>query len=186
MYRLSFLFLLTGALLLAGIPTGVQAQKSKAIQPTPPVAQNGPLKGNYFYVVNGLEMSRGQSTASWASYGSTAGDLNGFMFMSLNLNPIGSSSGLVASENIDSQVTGGSWSKLIFVNNVYTGSIYGKVLSGSVTWVNNETANIQLQLTVDNGTLVYAGQVGKGSFNGALTRSGSGQGNVSGSINLTF
>ena len=186
MYRLSFLFLLTGALLIAGIPTGVQAQKSKAIQPTPPVAQNGPLKGNYFYVLNGLELSRGQSTASWASYGNTAGDLNGFMFTSLNLEPLGSSSGSLLSENVDSQVTGGSWSKLIFVNNVYTGSLYGKVVSGSVTWVNNDTANIQLQLTADNGTLIYAGQVAKGSFSGTLSRSGSGQGTVSGSINLSY
>jgi hypothetical protein len=183
---MSFLFLLTAALLLAGIPTGVQAQKSKAIQPTPPIAQNGPLKGNYFYVFNGLELSRGQSTASWSSYGSTAGDLNGFMFMSLNLAPLGSSSGTTVSENVDSQVTGGTWSKLIFVNNVYTGSVYGKVLTGSVTWVNSETANIQLQVTADNGTLIYSGLAGKGSFNGSLTRSGSGQGTVSGSINLTY
>lgn len=183
MQRVKFLALAAILVLVAGAFFSSQAQKKMTNHRMPPVAPvDGILSGTYASSVNATEISAGSpggfsEVFGWTCYGPTKGDLSGFIFLSMNYgaaNPLGGSG---ADPNIlppsSSEVSGGSWSKLIFVNGVYMGSISGRILGGVISWEKGgQTAAIELKLTSDKGTNAYIGSVGMGSFEGTMDRTG--------------
>jgi hypothetical protein len=126
--------------------------------------------------VGNTEYSLGQ-TYGWTSYGTTNGDLSGYIFLSVNYTLPGGGPprepGTARPQPIfgASQVTGGSWSKLIFNGDKYVGSVSGRIVGGEIAWGTSELkATIRLELATDNGTDAFAGNVGKGLFEGTLDR----------------
>lgn len=180
------------AVFLGGSVFGVEAQKkslqNKAVRLSvarpQPVLTVAPLPittltGIYNVSVDSVELSRGTidlasgTTYGWTWSGKTDGDLSGFMFVSLNYaapeTPMEVGADTTAGT---SKITGGSWSKLIFSNGQYLGSVSGEIHSGDLTW--NDKAqnwNVNLQLTSDRGTDAFVGSRGKGSFAGTLDQS---------------
>lgn len=83
-------------------------------------------------------------------------------------------------------VTGGTWSMVILQNNVYAGTVYGKVMSGSVFVSSNNNGDpiqlMQVNLQATGGLGVFEGKEIKnfsGSFIGTTDlRSSSAEGNV--------
>lgn len=138
------------------------------------------LSGTYNVEVNANQLSTGDvefttgTTYGWTSYGTTEGDLSGYLFVSMNYSsptaaPADGEVGEMASG--ESEITGGSWSKLIFVDGQYTGSVYGKIASGKMVWNGDLTASISLELISNDGTGIYAGSIGSGTFNGIWDQS---------------
>lgn len=141
------------------------------------------LSGSYSMKVNAKELSAGITeyslgqTYGWTSYGTTNGDLSGYIFLSVNYTLAGGGPpldpGTARPQPIfgASQVTGGSWSKLIFNGDKYVGSVSGRIVGGEIAWGTSELkATIRLELATDNGTDAFAGNVGKGLFEGTLDR----------------
>ena len=160
----------------------------------PPLPIITPLSGTYNLKVEADEISVGDidfpigSTYGWTWSGKTSGDLSGFMFVSLNYSsPMTSPSELATFTTGDtSKVLGGSWSKLIFINGQYAGSVSGKIVGGELVW-NEKTSNasISLQLSAEQGTASFVGCTGKGTFEGTLTR-GWMAANVVGGLTLEY
>jgi len=159
----------------------------------PPVV--GILSGTYKVAVNANELSTGDidyttgATYGWTCYGTTEGDLSGFMFVSMDYAspqpPSGSEIGEVVGGT--SKVIGGSWSKLIFIKGQYVGSVYGRIVDGELVWNigKGDLTAISLQLTADEGTGSYAGSTGSGTFEGILDQS-SKVPSVSGTLILNY
>jgi hypothetical protein len=202
--------LAVAAMLLTGIVANVAAQQIKkapvrsngAVIIVPPPLPVGTLSGDYSSKVNAIELSLGDTqyavgqTFGWTSYGTTSGDLNGYMFMSMNYTvPPGlvrpqlqSESAIAPPQPVyqTSKVTGGSWSKLIFVKGKYVGSVYGRIVDGDLTWdLSDSIATMQLVLVADNGTAAFLGNKGKGTFQGTFDRA-TGAGNIFGELTLSF
>jgi hypothetical protein len=201
--------LAAAAMLLTGIVANVSAQQMKkapvrangAVTIVPPLPV-GTLSGDYSSIVNAIELSLGDTqyavgqTFGWTSYGTTSGDLNGYLFMSMNYTvPTGLARPQLQSESViappqpfyqTSKVTGGSWSKLIFVKGKYVGSVYGRIVDGDLTWdSSNSIATMKLVLVADNGTATFLGNKGKGFFQGTFDRA-TGAGNILGELTLSF
>jgi hypothetical protein len=180
MSSIKFATLATIAILLGG---GVFATASAQKVKVGPIPLIEPLNGTYAMKVNANELSSGdseyamQETYGWTCYGKTNGDLSGFMFISMNY---------TVPEKSDSRVTGGSWSKLIFINGQYVGSVYGKIVGGTIVWSDADlTAKMSLELSADDGTGAYLGSIGKGRFDGMLDRTGK-TGTISGALTLSY
>lgn len=186
MYKIKSLALVALAIFLSGVFVSAAAQKGFGPAPVdPPVLET--LNGAYTVAVNATELSRGDvafgtgETYGWTCYGSTEGDLSGFMFVSMNY-----SSPAEVGFGSPNTVIGGSWSKLIFIKGEYAGSIYGKIVGGEVVWDGRGgTATISLQLTGDDGTGMFAGNIGSGTFEGGLNRTTS-PASVSGILTLKY
>jgi hypothetical protein len=175
MYKIKFLTLVALAILFGGVSISAQAQKKMSspifLGPPPTV-----LSGDYRMDVNANEMSEGNSdsiagpTYGWTCYGTTEGDLSGFLFISMDYSSDCLTPGQAARSGVKS-VIGGSWSKLIFVDGVYAGSIHGRVVGGQLV-VNNVdgTTSMNLTLTAEDGTGDYAGSTGYGTFQGVLAQ----------------
>lgn len=179
MYKSKFLALVALAILLGGVFVSAQAQK-KTSAPifTPPIFIGPPpttLSGDYRMDVSANETSAGTidfssgSTYGWTCSGTTEGDLAGFVFISMDY----SSDAGVASESRSGvkSVISGSWSKLIFVDGAYTGSVHGKIVGGQLV-VNNVdgTTSMNLALIAEDGTGDYVGSTGSGTFVGTLAQ----------------
>ena len=175
MYKFKPLALLALAILFSGVFSSVAAQKRMS---APPIVDEPPffetLSGIYSSSVNASELSPGDiefatgTTYGWTSYGKTEGDLSGFLFISMNYTPPPASS----RGGGTSKITGGSWSKLIFVKGQYAGSVYGRIVDGELAWLGNGAApTISLQLTADAGTESFANNEGSGTFEGTWDQS---------------
>jgi hypothetical protein len=216
MYKIKSLTLVALALLFGGIFVSAEAQKKQVMRPLPiappplvatalaqkkqilkPLPIDPPpfvgtaLSGTYSIEVNANEVSTGEAerttgaTYGWTWYGNTEGDLSGYMFVSLNYATDNTFAGEVNPGGI-SGVTGGSWSKLIFENGVYVGSIFGKITGGELVRNNfDRMATISLTLTADEGTGPYVGSIGSGTFEGLLDRK-SKAASVTGKLTLTY
>ena len=199
MQRLKFLALAAMLVLVAGTLFGSQAQKRMAVHRVmPPVPVVGLLSGTYATSVTATEISGGQQdnlsneTYGWTTYGATKGDLCGFFFLSVNysspdfgVDPIEVDPGVRQPAN--RIVTGGSWSKLIFVDGVYQGSVAGRIIGGTLNWdEKSQTTAVELKLTTDNATDAFAGNVGTGSFEGTMDRIGKALPTLSGTLTLKY
>lgn len=180
MQRIKFLAIAVLFVLL-GMATSSQAQQEIIGDKLPPPAPQV-LKGTYDVGVKATEFSAGladgfsKSIYGWGFYGRTEGDLSGHIFISANYAM--ASYGVRSSTRMATPipvpvniVTGGSWSKLIYVDGVYAGSISGTITSGTLTWdYLSETASVVLDLACDKGTGDYVGITCLGSFKGRLDR----------------
>jgi len=193
MNKIKSMALISLAILLATSFSAATAQKRAAVRqiaaPLPVVIN---LSGPYNVKVSATELSRGEfdyasgTTYGWTWYGKTEGDLSGFMFVSVNY-------GVPAvNEEVDvhpvgvSSITGGSWSKLIFIKGQYAGSVSGRVTGGDLTW--NEKAQnwtVNLELASDQGSDAFVGCTGKGTFAGVLDPNGK-LGTISGVLTLEY
>jgi hypothetical protein len=190
MYKIKFLTLVALAILFGGFLMSAEAQK----RPMPPIYIDPPptaLSGDYKMDVNANELSTGEvdlisgATYGWTCYGSTKGDLSGFLFISMNYTSDYSTPAEATRSGVKS-VTGGSWSKLIFVDGVYAGSIHGKIVGGQLV-VNklDGTTSMNLVLTAEEGTGDYVGSRGNGTFEGVLNQNSKASG-VSGQLILNY
>ena len=183
MQKIKTLAIAAMLLLTAGALVSSQGQKRMANhRMPPPVPVVGILSGTYASSVSAAEVTSGDesngSIYGWSFSGITKGDLSGFIFLSVNYtlpqyNPNGGigSPPEIGSTPQESDVIGGSWSKLIFVDGVYQGSVSGRILGGKLIWdADNNRTGFDLKLAGDNGTDAFAGNVGIGSFEGVLDR----------------
>ncbi|MGH9875793.1 MAG: hypothetical protein ACRD9S_25350, partial [Pyrinomonadaceae bacterium] len=170
-----FAALITLAILVGGMFSGAVAQKRMSpapVDPPSPTVQNGIYKVS----VDADELSpgvtdlSGQLTYGWTWSGKTEGDLSGFIFLSLNC-----AGGISAADQAGyavggtSKVMGGSWSKLIFIKDKYVGSISGTIVGGELVWSEKaRIATVNLELTADEGTDLFAGNVGTGTLEGIM------------------
>jgi hypothetical protein len=182
MQRLRIMALATMVVLMAGASFSTQAQKRTApVWTSDIVPVSEVLNGTYTSDISATQLSTGTvETASnevygWTSYGKTDGDLPGYVFLSVNYSmPAGTiyaADQLVPLPVLVCQVSGGSWSRLIFDRGVYVGSVSGKITGGSITWDSvGESAQVSFELAADNGTEAFVGSSGSGSFEGSLDR----------------
>lgn len=191
MYKFKSLALVAVAILFSGMLFGASAQKKKAIKFIEPPVPFDILTGTHKIDVKADKLSIGEvpfgsgSTYGWTCYGVTEGDVSGYIFISMNYSAPELSWGGGESRT----VTGGSWSKLIFIDGQYTGSISGlivggEVVSGDVTF-NAPATTITLQMTGDGGTGAYEGRKGTASFDGVVT-DGPKATNVTGTLGLNY
>jgi hypothetical protein len=181
------------AIFCMGMFATATAQKKTTAHSIIPLPSTVVLSGTYEVNLDAVEVSIGTvDYTSGATYGSTwsgqtAGDLSGFMFVSLNY---------CAPENggvvgIDSRpgtsvISGGSWSKVIFIDGVYAGSVSGTITGGELTWnPDTEESNITLQLTSDQGTEAFVDAKGKGTFVGVIAQRSVSR-SVSGHLTLDY
>jgi len=191
MNKIKSLTLIALVILVSGIFVSAAAQKKPL--PAEQVLPVMPLSGTYKIALTANELSIGSvelntgETYGWTCYGTTDGDLTGYMFVSLNYSlpsPPDGESGDVAGGV--SQVSAGSWSKLIFSNGQYLGSVYGKVVSGQLVWNGRDrTTSVRLNLTADDGTESFVGSTGTGTFEGVLDPN-SKTSYVSGTLTLNY
>jgi len=154
------------------------------------------LSGKYASDVSGTEVSpgtdeSGSETFGWTMSGQTSGDLLGNVFLSVNysmsaVHPFASGNSAISIPATVNLVTGGSWSKAIYVDGVYAGTVSGTIVSGTVTWDESHTiATLELQLASEDGTDFFAGTTGAGSFSGTVDRTEVVP-TVSGSLRLAY
>jgi hypothetical protein len=197
MHKMKLMIITAVAIFMAGALTSATAQKEGSLPLPLPI---GPLNGTYTMAMTANQLSAGDTeyamaeTYGWTCYGKTSGDLTGFMFVSLNyalpeyLSTDKVEAGSTPVEIIlpTSNVTGGSWSKLIFMRGQYVGSVYGKVVGGTLVWSQMDlSATMSLQLTADDGTGYFVGNAGKGTFEGTLDPSQK-SGNLTGVLTLNY
>jgi len=191
MHKIKSPALLLMAILIGGVLTNATAQRRlpPAIEPPSPIQ---PLSGTYKIDVSANELSAGEvdfsgTTNGWTSYGVTAGEMSGYIFFSMSYS---APTALEFGGEVK-QVTGGSWSKLIFIKGVYAGSINGRIISGELvsgTGVVGELVapmTISLELAGDGGTEAFADSVGSGTFVGVMDYGHKGS-NVYGTLSLTY
>jgi hypothetical protein len=190
MYKFKSLALVAIAILFSGVLFAASAQKRKVASAIEPPAPVDLLTGTHKIDVKADQLSTGEvsfdsgSTYGWTCYGVTEGDVAGYIFISMNL-----SAPRFSRDGGESWiVTGGSWSKLIFIDGQYTGSINGRIVGGQV--VSDVTSNapattINLQMTGDGGTGAYADRRGSATFEGIVTAGRKGP-NVMGTLGLYY
>lgn len=170
------------AIICAGMFATATAQKRASAPSTPhPLPVIFGLNGSYNVNVEAVEVSIGAvdntsgATYGWTWSGKTNNDLAGYMFVSLNFTAP-DNNGEVGSDRAPaapSVITGGSWSKVIFVDGVYAGTIFGKVTGGDLVWdAKSQTSSVNLQLTSDQGTEAFVGATGNGTFAGVVDQTG--------------
>jgi hypothetical protein len=201
MNTIKFPALVGVAILVGGVFASAFAQKAITPAPVgPPTFIVDPLSGTYTIKVDANEVSAGDTeyavgkTYGWTAYGTTSGDLSGYIFISLNysLPSVGaqpSKARLSRPQPITqtSDVTGGSWSKLIFVKGRYVGSVHGRIVGGTLEWNQSDlNATLRLQLVGENGTGSFVDNTGKGTFEGTLDRTSSKVPNVTGVLTLNY
>jgi hypothetical protein len=201
MTKLKFAALVVAVVLIAGASISGQAQKrSKAlIRIEPPIPVGVVLSGTYASRIDATQLSVGEANYAasqvygWTCYGQTKGDLSGYVFMSMNyslpaftpVDPAGSPSAFQPPPTSD--VTGGSWSQLIFVDGVYTGSVSGRIVGGVLRWDSySNNATVELKLVADDGTDAYLGSSGNGDFQGLLDRSAKSVPTITGTLTLNY
>ncbi|HXD34468.1 MAG TPA: hypothetical protein VN643_25335 [Pyrinomonadaceae bacterium] len=178
-------------LLLGGMSVNSQAQQK--------IALDSPNRVNswaeqYQSEVFANEISAGTVERNNVVYGSTfsgntKGDLSGHLFVSVNyandINAVGLDKVSTFGADPLVNVSGGSWSKMIYVDGNYAGSLSGSIGSGSVTWNADHTmATVELQLVCENGTESFAGITGFGTFSGTIDRVSGGA--VKGVLTLNY
>lgn len=198
MQRLKFAALAVVLMLGAGLSFNAQAQRkgsvTRAVMPLP---ISGVLSGSYNSSVSATEIGAGEvnnvsnEMYGWTLQGVTNGDLSGFLFLSVNYTwpPFGFDPSVTPDSTplVTNIICGGSWSKLIFVDGVYRGSVSGKITGGTITWDDqSQTSTMELTLTSDNATDDYVGSVGGGAFTGTLDRSGKFGATLVGKISLKY
>ena len=169
------------AIFCAGIFATAAAQKHAPAASVPhPLPIAFALNGTYNVNLDAVEVSLGTvdsasgSTYGWTWSGKTNSDLSGYMFVSVNF-AAPENNGEVGSDRTPqpSVVTGGSWSKVIFVDGIYAGTIFGSVTGGQVAWdPKTQTSNVNLQLTSDRGTDAFVDAHGTGTFVGVVDQLG--------------
>ncbi|HEV7743427.1 MAG TPA: hypothetical protein VGO56_00395 [Pyrinomonadaceae bacterium] len=190
MYKTKFLAVVVLAILFGGVFISAEAQKRMSptffIDPPPTI-----LSGDYSMNVDANELSAGDTdsiagpTYGWTCYGTTEGDLSGFLFISMDYASDVLTPGSADRSGVKN-VIGGSWSKLIFVDGVNTGSVHGRIVGGHLV-VNNfdGTTSINLTLTAEDGTGDYTGSEGYGTFAGVLSQSAKAR-SVTGQLILNY
>lgn len=184
--------------LLAGM--SAQAQKRKVSIKAMPLPVPAALQGKYVTEVGGSQASQGleaivgfgtHQVMGWNVFGQTTGDLSGHIFMSINYNmpsavDPGDEIGAIPPPVPPSQVTSGSWIKLIYVDGVYAGSVSGRIVGGTVTWdTRSQTQTVSLDLAGDSGTGAYEGNTGLGSFIGSVQSTETGA-SLTGTLTLYY
>lgn len=172
------------AIFLAGMFATAAAQKRTSTpsfsKPFPIVAG---LSGTYTINLDAVEVSTGTvdiisgASYGWTWSGKTYTDLSGYMFFSLNFAAPDNSTAVEAGgDRLPPQprlISGGSWSKVIFIDGVYAGTISGRVTSGQLVWSpDTRTSNVSLQLTSERGTEAFVGLQGTGTFVGVVGQVG--------------
>jgi hypothetical protein len=184
--------------LLAGM--SIQAQKRKVSVKAMPLPVPAGLQGKYVAGVGGSQASQGieaivgfgtHQVLGWNVFGQTTGDLSGHIFMSINYNmptvvEPGDQIGSILPLPSPSRVTSGSWIKLIYVDGVYTGSISGRIVGGTVDWdARSQTQTVSLDLVGESGTGAYDGNVGVGTFIGTVEPTETGA-SLTGTLTLIY
>ncbi|HSS20611.1 MAG TPA: hypothetical protein VLL54_11090 [Pyrinomonadaceae bacterium] len=185
---LTLVVLLMGAFSVASAQQRMSAPELKSRQPLPSVVV---LSGAYNMSVDAQQVSAGEVdvtsgyTVGWTWSGQTSGDLSGFMFLSVNY---------AAAEVIEAgdrkpnarKVIGGSWSKLIFIDDAYVGTISGQIVAGDVVWDSKAQQSVMnLELVADAGTDLFLGTSGTGTFSGMIDVSNEVP-FMSGTLNLNY
>jgi hypothetical protein len=185
MYKTKLLPFAAVALLLGGISSSVAGQTRNP--PTQPPVSAETVNQADISNVNAIEVSPGETNYSIATtygetyYGETSGDESGYLFISINstlpkaATASPESPGATADQpqpiEQASEVTGGSWTRQIFLRGKYIGSVYGRIAGGTLIWSQTDlSATVNLDLLVDNGTQAFVDRTGKGRFAGALDR----------------
>ena len=197
MYKMKLLAITAIVIFMAGALTSATAQIR-----LPPVPVIGPLNGTYKMAVTANVLSAGDAeyamseTYGWTCYGETTGDLTGFMFVSMNyslpeyfIQPVDDVIGISPPQPIfqASRITGGSWSKLIFIKGQYVGSVYGRIVGGTMEWSSKDmSAKLILELSADNGTGAFVDNVGKGTFEGLVPSQNTKDGSITGVLTLEY
>jgi|ERR1043166_140430 hypothetical protein len=194
MNKIKYAACLALAVFLGGIFSTAAAQKASS--PSfigPPTWEVQPLSGSYSVNTESISVSKfeldPESGApyrlSWSN--KTTGDLTGFIFISVNYatpmymrageQPIGLGG--------TSNVIDGSWSKLIFIKDVYVGSVSGTITGGELIWNGTNQPTIKLELTSDQGTEAFVGCNGRGTFEGTWNQDAEGT-PISGVLTLNY
>jgi hypothetical protein len=176
MFKIKLTSLISAGLLLMSMFSfaGAQTKKSPAFR-MPPVPPVGVLSGSYELSVSASQVSAGDvdfasgNTFGWTWSGTTSGYLSGYMFMSLNYSAAPIQVGADLSEM--RIVTGGSWSKVVFIDGIYAGRISGKIVNGSVMIDGKSMTSMDLELVGDSGTDTLVGSTGTGRFSGVIDNS---------------
>jgi hypothetical protein len=199
MQKLKLAAFAVALVLVAGASISLQAQKRTRtpLKIEPPIFIGNVLTGSYSSNVNATELSPGQADYGSnemygaTSYGQTKGDLSGHVFMSMNyslpsLSHVDPDAAVNAFQSPQScEVTGGSWSQVIYVDGAYTGSVFGRIVGGTVTWSGFGQSVVSLKLVADGGTDAYLGSSGNGDFAGTIDRSGNVP-TVNGTLTLNY
>jgi hypothetical protein len=184
MQSMKFLILATMVMVLGVVSVSGQAQKRVMGKKGNPLPMPTSLQGKYVTEINGIQMSEGTIAVTefsgssqfigWNSYGQTTGDLNGHFFLSVNYTvpTVGPGDAIGTDPPLgNSQITGGSWTKLIYVDGAFMGSISGRIIGGSMAWdPRYETAKVSIEMAGETGTGLYEGNSGFGSFRGKMDR----------------
>ena len=190
MYKFKSLALVAIAILFSGVLFGASAQKRKITPAIEPPVPFDILTGAHKMDVKADKLSPGEvglgsGIYGWTCYGITEGDVSGYIFISVNY----SDASLTLYGGESRQVTGGSWSKLIFVDGQYTGSINGRIVGGEMVSgevnVRVPATTLSLQMTGDGGTGAYVDRRGTATFDGIVTAGPKGP-NVMGTLGLFY
>jgi hypothetical protein len=184
-----FLALAALILLLGGMTVSSQAQLKLTYSPR--LVDDFGDRDNSEVVANEISagtVERSNVVYGWTFSGQTKGDLSGNIFMSVNyandINAIGVDNAVRENSPLNN-VSGGAWSKMIYVDGAYAGSLSGTIAGGSMNWNPEHTiATFELQLICDNGTVNFAGVTGSGTFTGTLDRANGGA--VTGTLTLNY
>jgi hypothetical protein len=193
MHKITTPALLLIAILIGGVLTSATAQKRK-----PPISVDPPapssLSGNYKISVAADLLSNGEveyrtpGLVGWSCSGTTDGDLPGYIFISMSASaPV-----MLPDGSEVRYVTSGTWSKLIFLKGLYTGSVNGRIVGGQIVSEGQILSTeplrttINLQLVGDGGTETYVGNAGSGTFDGVVDLSTKGGPKVFGNLNLNY
>jgi hypothetical protein len=195
MNKIKYTAFLVLAVFLGGIFSSAAAQKASTPGFIgPPTWEVKPLSGPYTVRTESIAVSKfdlnpdsgAPYRLSWSN--KMIGDLSGFMFVSVNYStPMYLRGGAqVTGIGGTSNVIDGSWTKLIFVNNVYVGSVSGTITGGELTWSEtDQNTAIRLDLTSDQGSDAFTGCYGRGTFEGTWNQEAEGM-PISGTLNFTY
>lgn len=193
MYKTKLLPFAIVAILIGSIISSAAGQKRTPIpaaEPPVPAETINPVEtiNPDLSKFSGVEVSPGETNYAVATtygatyYGQTFGDRTGSFFVSVNYSLPGTGGPTAREAGSDtsdmpqpidqsSLVTGGSWTRQVFIDGKYVGSVYGRITGGTVTWSQTDlSATVDLELAVDNGTEKFLDRTGKGQFHGKLDR----------------
>ncbi|HEY8187602.1 MAG TPA: hypothetical protein VIF64_16135 [Pyrinomonadaceae bacterium] len=166
--------------LVSGLGAGVMAQIEMEV---PPDAIEPITKLNAIEITDGTigyeSQTRQQKTSfGYGFLGQTTGAFPGSFTLSMNCTPPpqpldgGSEVGGISIST--TELTGGAWTLPVYNNGkygaFYAGSLYGTVVTGTMTWDNTQTnATVYIVLRVDGGTQTWESVGGFATFAGTLS-----------------
>ncbi len=137
--------------------------------------------------VKGIEVSPGVPFGN-IQYGATfvgraTGTLPGTWTASINYTPPGTNCKATPPTNA---IVGGRWTLTVYQNGRFLGTLFGRVLSGALTWNSTCTsASVSGALAIGGGTGLYRGKTGTGQFTATLLHT-TFPPSINGSLDLVF